>query len=57
MDTAVNIVQQLGRGTELIKLNVKDAYRIVPVHLADYHLLGIYWKGETYIDRALLFGP
>ncbi len=27
VDTAVNIVQQLGRGTELIKLDVKNAYR------------------------------
>ena len=39
-----------------MKLDIKDAYRIVPVHLDDYHLLGIKWKGSTYVDRALPFG-
>ena len=29
---------------------------IIPVHPADYHLLGIEWRGFTYIDRALPFG-
>ena len=56
VDTAVEIIQQLGRDTQLIKLDIKDAYRIVPVHPSDYHLLGIQWKGNTYIDRALPFG-
>lgn len=56
VDDAVNIIQKLGRDTELVKLDIKDAYRIVPVHPADYHLLGIHWKGDTYIDRALPFG-
>ena len=56
VDDAVAIIQSLGRNTELAKLDLKDAYRIVPVHPQDYHLLGISWKGKTYIDRALPFG-
>ena len=56
VDDAVNIIQQLGRDTLLAKLDIKDAYRIVPVHPADYHLLGISWEGNTYVDRALPFG-
>ena len=56
VDDAVSIIQQLGKGTQLVKLDIKDAYRIVPVHPADYHLLGVHWKGNTYIDRALPFG-
>ena len=55
VDDAVHIIQHLGRGTELVKLDIKDAYRIVPVHPADYHLLGIRWEDETYNDRALAF--
>ena len=39
-----------------MKLDVKDAYRIVPVHPSDYHLLGIRWRDRTYVDRALPFG-
>ena len=56
VDDAVNIIRQLGRGTQLVKLDLKDAYRIVPVYPADYHLLGIKWRGNTYVDRALPFG-
>ena len=55
VDDAVDIIRKLGRGTQLVKLDIKDAYRIVPVHLGDYHLLGIEWRGFTYIDRALPF--
>lgn len=56
VDMAVDMIKQLGRGTQLLKLNIKDAYRIIPIHPADYHLLGISWKGKTYVDRALPFG-
>ena len=56
VDEVVSIIKQLGRGAQLVKLDIKGAYRIIPVHPADYHLLGITWRGETYIDRALPFG-
>ena len=53
---AVDIIKKPGRGTLLVKLDVKDAYCIVPVHPSDYHLLGIRWRDRTYVDRALPFG-
>ena len=56
MQDAVNVIQLLGKGTQLVKLDIKDTYRIVPVHPADYHLLGVAWRGNIYIDRALPFG-
>ena len=56
VDEAVDIIRQLGKGTKLVKLDIKDAYRIIPIHPADYHLLGIMWRGKTYVDRALPFG-
>ena len=56
VDDAMAIIQRLGRNTRLIKLDIKDAYRIVPVHPADYALLGITWKNKIYVDRALPFG-
>jgi len=52
----VAIIQQPGRDTQLVKLDLKDAYRIVPVHPADFPLLGIQWRERVYIDRALPFG-
>ena len=56
VDTAVSMIKQLGIGTQLVKLDIKDAYRIIPVHPADHHLLGISWRGRVYVDRALPFG-
>ena len=56
VDDAVHIIHQLGRDTQLIKLDIKDAYRIIPTNPTDYALLGFVWRGRTYIDRALPFG-
>ena len=56
VDDAVRVLQCLGRGTQLIKLDIQGPYRIVPVHPSDYSLLGINWNRGTYIDRALPFG-
>ena len=56
IDDAVAKIRTLGRGTVLVKMDLKDAYRIVPVHPTDYHLLGVSWEGNTYLDRALPFG-
>ena len=56
VDDAVAQILQLGPGTMLVKLDLKNAYRIIPVHPQDQHLLGISWQGRTYIDRALPFG-
>ena len=56
VDDIVNQVLQMGRGTLLAKLDVKSAFRIVPVHPADRHLLGMEWEGQLYIDNSLPFG-
>ena len=56
VDDAVRLILQLGRGTQLVKLDLKNSYRIVPVHPQDQHLLGISWEGKSYADRALPFG-
>ena len=55
VDRAIDIIRQLGRGTQLVKLDIKDAYCIIPVHPADYHLLRICCQGNTYVDHSLLF--
>ena len=40
VDNAVSIIQHLGQGTQLVKMDLKDAYRFIPVHPQDHHLLG-----------------
>ena len=55
LDT-VDIIQQLGRGTQLAKLDLQNVYRMVPVHPDDHQLLGIRWGHDVFIDTALPFG-
>ena len=40
---------QRGRGALLAKLDVESAYRIMPIHPDDRQLLGMQWKGVTYV--------
>ena len=53
---AVRLVQACGVGALMAKLDLKSAYRMVPVHQDDHHLLGIQWRGVVYYDKALPFG-
>lgn len=56
VDDAIRILSHLGEGALMAKLDLKSAYRMVPVHEHDRILLGISWKGKQYIDTALPFG-
>ena len=55
IDDALKFIMTLGPGTQLIKVDLKSAYRIVPIHPDDRHLLGICWEGSVYVDNALPF--
>ena len=46
----------MGQGSLLAKFDIEEAYRIVPVHADDKHLLGIISNNHLYIDAALPFG-
>ena len=56
VDDAIECIKTLGVGTMLIKMDLESAYRQIPVHPGDHHLLGVSWEGRTYVDRALPFG-
>ena len=53
VETAVGDILRLGTGALLVKVDIEHAYRNVPVHLDDRHLLGMRWKS---IDTTLPFG-
>ena len=42
--------------TFLAKVDIKSAFRQIPVHPADRHLLGMRWHKQVYIDSCLPFG-
>ena len=56
VDEVANKVAQMGKGSLLAKMDIEEAYRIVPIHPDDKHLLGIHWDGQIYIDATLPFG-
>lgn len=56
MDSTVERVRELGQGTQLAKMDIQSAYRIVPVHEEDRPLLGVKWRDQLYVDCALSFG-
>lgn len=51
-----NKVVALGRGTRLAKMDIKQAYRIVPVHPYNRVLLGMQWEDRVFVDKTLPFG-
>ena len=55
-DDAYTIINKLGRGALLSKIDLKNAFRLIPVRQEDWNLLGIYWQNEYYIDTCLPFG-
>ena len=46
----------IGPGTQMTKVDIESAHRLVPVHPNDRHLLGMEWRGSIYIDTMLPFG-
>ena len=56
IDDAISYIVRLGPGTHLAKIDIKSAFRLLPVHAADRHLLGMQWKGAVFIDTCLPFG-
>ena len=56
LDEAAIKVCQLGKGTLLAKMDIRQAYRNIPVAPEDKPLLGMKWEGHTYIDQVLPFG-
>jgi len=55
-DDALKLIQRTGRGALLGKLDVKGAFRLIPVRKADWHLLGFQVEGLYYFDVVLPFG-
>ena len=53
---AVQSIMQLGQGALLAKVDIKSAYRNVPIHPEDRWLMGMSWEGALYIDTTLPFG-
>ena len=56
VDHLAALIVSEGRGSFLVKADVKEAYHMVTIHPEDQHLLGVQWDGAVYVDRMLPFG-
>ena len=56
VDDAIRILQSLGRGAFMAKTDLKSSFRLIPIHLDDWNLLGIYWQSQYHVDMYLPFG-
>ena len=56
IDEVVKCIISQGCGAMLAKIDIKQAYRNVPVHPEDRPLLGMAWNGKVYLDKVLPFG-
>lgn len=56
MSEVVDKVLSKGPSALLGKMDIKQAYRNIPVAAQDSRLLGMQWEGKLYVDRVLPFG-
>ena len=53
---AAELIRRLGPGTMMAKVDLQNAYRVLPVHADDHPLLAIRWGPAIYLNTALPFG-
>ena len=56
IDHIVNEVKQAGRGCHVFKVDVSRAFRHIKVDPGDLDLLGLEWRGASYLDTCVPFG-
>lgn len=56
IDGAIELIKRAGPGCFLTKTDIKNAFRIIPIHPDDYGLLGMQWRGLYYYDRCMPMG-
>lgn len=55
-DEAVTLVQSQGPACLIGKMDLKSAFRLLPIHPSDFCLLGIKFQDFYYFDKCLPFG-
>lgn len=53
---AIKHIQDLGPGCYMAKSDIQSAFRLVPLHASQHHLMGFMWRGKYYYDKFLPMG-
>jgi Reverse transcriptase (RNA-dependent DNA polymerase) len=55
-DLALAEIARLGKGTVMVKRDLKSAFRHIPICIQDHQYLIFEWNGRFYVDLFLPFG-
>jgi hypothetical protein len=56
IDDAIKVIRGYGTGSWLSKLDIVDAYKIIPIHPQEWCMYGIQWLNKCYFYHRLVFG-
>ena len=56
INNVIALLNQFGKDSLVAKIDIKDAFRIIPIHPDDYKRLGFSWEGAFYYDKCLPMG-
>ena len=56
LDTAIKIIQEKGLGSWLCKVDIKDAFKLLPIKENLWPYYGIKWDNKYYFYTRLVFG-
>ena len=53
-DYFASLLTSVGQGCFIAKADIEAAFRIIPVHPSDYHMLGFTFEGHYFYDCCVL---
>ncbi|XP_033759994.1 uncharacterized protein LOC117342104 [Pecten maximus] len=56
IDDAINLIKKLGKGTWLVKTDISDAFKLMPIKPELWPLHGVSWNHKFYFFVRLVFG-
>jgi hypothetical protein len=56
LDDAIRGIVRYGVSTQLCKIDISSAFKILPISPSQYHLFCIKWRGRYYYHTRLAFG-
>lgn len=55
-DHVVRLIRKAGDGALVAKVDLQNAFPIMPIHPDDIHLFGFFWRDNFYSDKCLPMG-
>ena len=49
----ISVIQDCSPDAYLVKSDIADTFRLIPLHPSQYHLTGFCWQGQYYYDLCL----